>query len=118
MHVKLLFIACANILLLLEIDLRLCPSKWNHSKHTLCLHIYTLLFAILTNVFMHYLFFFLFFGILSIHIYMSIERVYFRKFIVGFRESYNGIAFFTKFTVALPISLENLDKIKSNIQFL
>ena len=59
-----------------------------------------------------------FFCILSIHIYMSIERVYFRKFIVGFRESYNGIAFFTKFTVALPISLENLDKIKSNIQFL
>ena len=32
MHVKLLFIACANILLLLEIDLRLCPSKWNHSN--------------------------------------------------------------------------------------
>ena len=31
MYVKLLFIECANILLLLEIDLRPYPPKWNHS---------------------------------------------------------------------------------------
>ena len=32
MYVKLLLVACANILSLLEIDLRLCPPNWNHSK--------------------------------------------------------------------------------------
>ena len=31
MYVIILFIECANILLLSEIDLRPCPPKWNHS---------------------------------------------------------------------------------------